>query len=73
MFDEPHLGMDAPSRQRFRDELQADLRAHPRTVIVSTHLAEELSPLFAEVVVIDNGRLVAHEQAGLRRPPGEPG
>lgn len=73
MFDEPHLGMDAPSRQLFRDELQADLRGNPRTVIVSTHLVEELRPLFAEVVVIDNGRLVGHEQAGARRPPGEPG
>jgi ABC-2 type transport system ATP-binding protein len=73
MFDEPTVGMDAPSRRLFRDELQADLRAHPRTVIVSTHLAEELRPLFAEVVVIDNGRLVQHERAGAPRPPGEPG
>jgi ABC-2 type transport system ATP-binding protein len=72
MFDEPNLGLDAPSRQRFREELRADLRAHPRTVIVSTHLAEELRPLFAEVLVLDNGRLVRHEPAGARRPPGEP-
>ncbi|HEX5165445.1 MAG TPA: hypothetical protein VFV93_08630, partial [Thermomicrobiales bacterium] len=61
MFDETYLGMDAPSRYRFYDELLADYIAHPRTMIVSTHLIEEVARIFEEVVIIDEGRLVLHE------------
>jgi ABC-2 type transport system ATP-binding protein len=63
MFDESYLGMDAPSRQAFYDALLADFMAHPRTIILSTHLIEEVSSLFEEVVIIDKGRLVVHSPA----------
>jgi ABC-2 type transport system ATP-binding protein len=48
LFDESHLGMDAPSRAAFHDELLADFMARPRTIVISTHLIDELSPLFEE-------------------------
>lgn len=70
MFDESHLGMDAPSRQAFADELLADFMAHPRTVIVSTHLIEELSSLFEEVVILDEGRVVLHDDTEALRARG---
>jgi ABC-2 type transport system ATP-binding protein len=63
MFDESYLGMDAPSRHAFYDALLADYMAHPRTIIMSSHLIEEISPLLEEVVIIDKGRLVVHEQS----------
>ncbi|MBG0815941.1 ATP-binding cassette domain-containing protein [Planomonospora sp. ID82291] len=63
MFDESYLGMDAPSRQAFYDALLADYMAHPRTIVLSTHLIEEVSSLFEEVVIIDRGRLVVHEES----------
>lgn len=63
MFDESYLGMDAPSRQAFYDALLADYMAHPRTIILSTHLIEEVSPLFEEVLIIDRGRLVVQEES----------
>jgi ABC-2 type transport system ATP-binding protein len=63
MFDESYLGMDAPSRYAFYDALLADFMEHPRTIILSTHLIEEYSPLFEEVVIIDRGRLVLHEES----------
>ncbi|MEU6739164.1 ABC transporter ATP-binding protein [Streptosporangium sandarakinum] len=64
MFDEAHLGMDVPSRQAFHDALLADYMAHPRTFILASHLVEEAAPLFEEVLIIDRGRLVVHEDAG---------
>lgn len=70
MFDEAHLGMDAPSRYRFYDELLRDYMEHPRTVILSTHLIEEVSSLFGEVVIIDAGRLVLHDEAEAFRSRG---
>lgn len=70
MFDESYLGMDAPSRYAFYDELLADYSAHPRTVIISTHLIEEVSSLFEEVIIIDRGTLVAHDEADVLRARG---
>jgi ABC-2 type transport system ATP-binding protein len=70
MFDESYLGLDAPSRYAFYEELLADYVAHPRTFIISTHLIEDVAPLFEEVVVIDRGKLVAHEEAESLRSRG---
>lgn len=61
MFDEPQLGMDPPTRYAFYDELLADYAAHPRTIIVATHLIDEVVSLFEHVAIVDEGRLVLHE------------
>ena len=70
LFDESHLGMDAPSRAAFHDELLADFMARPRTIVISTHLIDELSPLFEEVVIIDGGRLVLQDETEVLRARG---
>lgn len=70
MFDESHLGMDAPTRYAFYDEVLTDFIAHPRTIIISTHLIDEVSSLFEEVLIIDDGRLVLHEEAEALRSRG---
>lgn len=70
IFDEAYLGMDAPSRYAFYDELLRDYMEHPRTVILSTHLIEEVGSLFEEVVIIDHGRLVAHDETEALRARG---
>ncbi len=57
-FDEPYLGLDAVARQLFYDRLLADYAEHPRTVILSTHLIDEVSNLLEHVLVIDDGRLI---------------
>src|SRR5262249_23950686 len=67
IYEESHLGLDAPSRYAFYDELLADYAEHPRTVIISTHLIDEVARLFEQVVIIDRGRLVVQQEAdGLR-------
>jgi ABC-2 type transport system ATP-binding protein len=70
IFDEVHLGMDAPSRLAFYDALIADYAERPRTVILSTHLIDEVAPLLEGVVIIDRGRLVAREDAEALRARG---
>jgi ABC-2 type transport system ATP-binding protein len=59
MFDEPHLGMDVHSRYVFYDVLLADYMARPRTIVLSTHLIDEVASLFEDVVIIDRGRILA--------------
>lgn len=56
IFDEPYLGLDAVARGLFYDHLLKDYGLHPRTVILSTHLIDEVSRMLEHVIVIDNGR-----------------
>ena len=57
-FDEPYLGLDAVARQIFYDRLLEDYAEHPRTVVLSTHLIDEVSNLLEHVIVIDEGRII---------------
>ncbi|SDN15681.1 ABC-2 type transport system ATP-binding protein [Geodermatophilus siccatus] len=63
LFDEPYLGLDAVARQLFYDRLLADYAEHPRTVVLSTHLIEEIAPLLERVLLIDRGRVVLDADA----------
>jgi ABC-2 type transport system ATP-binding protein len=60
-FDEPYLGLDAVARQIFYDRLLEDYAEHPRTVILSSHLIDEVSNLIERVLVIDRGRILMDE------------
>ena len=62
-FDEPYLGLDAVARQIFYDRLLADYAEHPRTVVLSTHLIDEVSDLLEHVLVIDDGTLLVDSPA----------
>lgn len=62
-FDEPYLGLDAVARQLFYDTLLADVAAHPRTVVLSTHLIDEVSQLLEHVLVIDGGHIIIDADA----------
>ncbi|GLY20780.1 ABC transporter ATP-binding protein [Micromonospora sp. NBRC 101691] len=57
-FDEPYLGLDAVARQLFYDRLLADYAEHPRTVVLSTHLIDEVADLIEHVLLLDRGRLL---------------
>lgn len=62
-FDEPYLGLDAVARQVFYDRLLADYASHPRTIVLSSHLIDEIAHLIENVVVIDDGRIIVDTDA----------
>jgi len=62
-FDEPYLGLDAVARQLFYDRLLEDFAEHPRSIILSTHLIDEVSNLLEHVLVIDEGRIIIDSPA----------
>ncbi|MEU7868438.1 ABC transporter ATP-binding protein [Dactylosporangium sp. NPDC049140] len=66
-FDEPYLGLDAVARQLFYDRLLADYAEFPRTVVLSTHLIDEVSDLIEHVLLIERGRVVLDETADALR------
>ena len=66
-FDEPYLGLDAVARQIFYDRLLEDYTEHPRTVILSSHLIDEVANLIEQVLVIDHGRIIMDEDTDAVR------
>ena len=66
-FDEPYLGLDAVARQIFYDRLLEDYSEHPRTVVLSTHLIDEVSNLLEHVIVIDEGKIIMDDSADALR------
>lgn len=61
IMDEPTLGLDAAFRKDFYNILLNDYIKHPRTIIISSHLLNEIEMLLEEIVLIDNGKLIIHE------------
>ncbi|MEE6387810.1 MULTISPECIES: ABC transporter ATP-binding protein [Microbacterium] len=66
-FDEPYLGLDAVARQIFYDRLVEDYAEHPRTIILSSHLIDEVANLIEKVIVIDNGQILLNEDTDAVR------
>jgi len=62
-FDEPYLGLDAVARQLFYDKLLEDYAEYPRTIILSTHLIDEVSDLLEHVILIEEGKIVLDTDA----------
>lgn len=61
-FDEPYLGLDAVARQIFYDRLIADYAEHPRTIILSSHLIDEVANIIERVLVVEGGRIILDEE-----------
>ncbi len=62
--------MDAPARYACYDELLADYIAHPRTVVLASHLIEEVDRLLEHVIVLDRGRVLVADEADALRSRG---
>ena len=61
VFDEPVLGLDANHRELFYELLLNNYEEHPRTIVIATHLIEEVANLIEEVVLIDHGRILLED------------
>ena len=55
LLDEPVLGFDAIMRVEFYDMLAESFRKHPRIIIVSTHIIEEIAKTIQKLIIIDKG------------------
>jgi len=66
-FDEPYLGLDAVARQIFYDRLLEDYAENPRTIILSSHLIDEVANLLEKVIVLDRGRVILDEDTDAIR------
>jgi ABC-2 type transport system ATP-binding protein len=58
VLDEPTLGLDILFRKHFYDSLLNDYFDRARTIVVTTHLVEEVQDILTDLVFIDRGRIV---------------
>ena len=61
IFDEPVFGLDANHRELFYDLLLKDYENSERTIIIATHLIEEVANIIEEVVLIDKGKVLLQD------------
>lgn len=57
LLDEPVLGFDAIMRVEFYDMLTESFQKHPRIIIVSTHIIEEIAKTIQKLIMIDKGKV----------------
>lgn len=55
LLDEPVLGFDAIMRVEFYEMLTESFQKHPRIIIVSTHIIEEIAKTIQKLIIIDKG------------------
>lgn len=58
LFDEPVLGLDATHRDMLYGHILKSYTDDPKTIIISTHLIEEIHELLEEIVIIKSGELI---------------
>lgn len=61
LYDEAYLGMDAAMRKLFISELLSDYMQRPKLILFSTHFVNEMEGLFSEVIIINKGQVIAHD------------
>jgi ABC-2 type transport system ATP-binding protein len=61
LLDEPVLGLDAYHRDLFYRSLLEKYNERPCTIIISTHLIEEVSNLVENLVILKKGKIITEE------------
>ena len=60
-LDEPTSGLDVVAREKFYRILMDEFVQTGRTFVISTHIIEEASDIFEEVIIVDHGRILLKE------------
>ncbi len=61
LLDEPVAGLDVVARENFYRILLEEFAESGRTFVISTHIIEEASDVFEEVIMLDKGRIILKE------------
>jgi len=61
LLDEPVLGLDANHRDLFYRVLLEKYSVNPCTIVISTHLIEEVSHVIEDIIIIKKGSIIKNE------------
>ncbi|MEG2222032.1 MAG: ABC transporter ATP-binding protein [Oscillospiraceae bacterium] len=71
-LDEPVLGLDAQHRDLFYQLLLEKYLEHPCTIVISTHLIQEVAALIAHTVILRDGKILRDCPFSSAPPAGAP-
>lgn len=67
LLDEPTLGLDIAFRKEFFSNILGEYFDATKSILISTHQVEEVEDILQEVVIIDEGKILLHEDVeGLK-------
>jgi len=61
LLDEPILGLDANHRDLLYKIIIEKYSQFPCTIVMSTHLIEEIAPLIEDVIIIKEGKVISND------------
>lgn len=61
LLDEPVLGLDANNRDLFYRMLLEKYTKNPFTIVISTHLIEEVSGVIEDIIIMKKGEVIKNE------------
>jgi ABC-2 type transport system ATP-binding protein len=62
LLDEPTLGLDIAFRKEFFSTILGEFFDENKSILISTHQVEEVEDLLQEIIFIDNGKILLHEE-----------
>ena len=62
LLDEPTSGLDANHRKLFYKLLLEYYQKHSNTIVISSHIIDELTNIIEEVIIIKNGKIILKEE-----------
>jgi len=61
LLDEPTLGLDIIFRKEFFNTILGEFFDETKTIVISTHQVEEVEHILQDIIFIDKGKVVLHE------------
>ena len=65
ILDEPTAGLDVVARDEILDMLRAYMESGENSILISSHISSDLEGLCDDVYMIDNGKIVLHEETNV--------
>ena len=65
ILDEPTAGLDVVARDEILDMLRAYMEEEGNSILISSHISSDLEGLCDDIYMIDNGKIVLHEETGV--------
>jgi len=65
ILDEPTSGLDVVARDEILDMLRDYMECEGNSILISSHISSDLESLCDDVYMIDNGKIVLHEETNV--------
>ncbi|MBP3610795.1 MAG: ABC transporter ATP-binding protein [Lachnospiraceae bacterium] len=65
ILDEPTAGLDVVARDEILDMLREYMENEENSILISSHISSDLEGLCDDVYMIDNGKIVLHEETNV--------